>query len=239
MKALNHLQLTLRQYLLMMALMSPLAVIAIPCNTGLDGAASTCGISLLGAGSSDEHWSVADPYPTAPTGPLIDSSLLPTLSFGSAFANRNAAWSLVNGPNSGWITPTATLQSLNGGQYVYHTTFTGATPFEGQYSSDNILWGVFLNNAELVDFPHNIGAEFFKWTPFSISAGLNTGLNTLDFVVRNYGGGGIDSNPTGFRAKFSAISEPSIVGLFLMGLPGFMFFGHRYTKHDKPHSVTR
>ena len=69
MKALNHLQLTLRQYLLMMALMSPLAMIAIPCNTGLDGGASTCGISLLSARSSDQHWSVADPYPTAPGGP--------------------------------------------------------------------------------------------------------------------------------------------------------------------------
>ncbi|WP_189836542.1 hypothetical protein, partial [Sulfurirhabdus autotrophica] len=156
MNASHLLRVNLKRYFVVTVLLLPTAAVAIPCNTGLIGTASTCGISLLSAGSSDFHWQLANPYPTAPSGALINGSVvLPTLSFSPVFANVNAGSWMLNGPDSGWVVPSASFHTEFGGQYVYQTTFTGANPFGGRYSSDNELLGVFLNNTLLPGFPLN------------------------------------------------------------------------------------
>lgn len=207
-------------------LTSHTAVLAIPCNTGVSG---TCGLPLLAAGSVDPNWTVA--Y-AAPSGVPIAA---PPGLFSSAYANRNSGSWLATGPNSGWITPSQLAnQSEIGGQYVYHTVFDGIDAFKGRYSTDNELLEVFLNGLLLAGFPTNGPADFGVWTDFNyISTGLVAVGNTLDFVVRNRGQGGIDANPTvtGFRAEFT-VPEPSVLGLCLIGLGSLVLLRRRPTLNE-------
>lgn len=204
---------------------------AIPCNTGVTGAAATCGVPLLAPGSPDLHWDVT--Y-AAPSGPLIAA---PPVVFGEAYANVNSGIWLPNSasPVSGWIAPNLTAgEALIGGQYVYHTTFSGADPFGGRYLSDNELMGVFLNNLLIAGFPVNSpSAGSSIWTSFSIFGGLNAAVNTLDFVVRNRGVGGVDANSTvtGFRAEF--IPEPPAWLLVGLGLVGIAMSRKNGRNHDR------
>ena len=180
--------------------------------------------SFVAPGATDPNW--RETY-AGPSGPPIGT---PPTTCGPAFANRNSASWLPNGPASGWITPSQPPgQSELGGQYVYCTVFDGVERFKGRYSSDNELLEVFLNGVVLTGFPLNGPADFDKWTDFGyISTGLVPLGNTLHFVVRNRGVGGIDANPTvtGFRAEFT-VPEPSTVGLCLVGLGSFIFSRRR------------
>ena len=205
-------------------LMSYTEVEATPCNTGVTGIASTCGTVLLVTSSVDSHWTVAGPI--TPTFPVI---AIPPTIFGPAYANYNPAW-LANGPDSGWITPSALLQEEPSGQYVYHTTFMDTALFGGRYSSDNELLEVFLNNSLLLGFPVNAGNAFDSWTTFSIAGG-QPGLNSLDFVVRNRDSSApVTATTTGFRAEFSAIPEPSTLALYLVGLGSSILLRSRRAK---------
>lgn len=205
---------------------------AIPCNTGVTGTTTNCGVPLLTQGSPDLHWDVT--Y-AGPSGPLIGAPPAPS---GPAHANVNAASWLPNSasPVSGWIAPNLTAgDALIGGQYVYHTTFAGAVPFGGRYLSDNELMGVFLNNLLITGFPINSpSAGSVTWTPFSIFNGLNATVNTLDFVVRNRGMGGVDANSTvtGFRAEFSAPEPPAWL-LVCLGFAGIVALRKNGWKPDR------
>jgi hypothetical protein len=237
-RTMRYLKVVLTPCVLVTMLMLPASVLAIPCNTGVTGAALTCGIPLLNAGDSDSHWGVV--YAGA-SAPVIAAP--PVAVYPSAFANRNSLTWLDQGPgslypDSKWITPSLLADHEEmGGQYVYQTEFTGNAPFGGRYSSDNELYKVFLNGMLLASFPLNGANEatgFGIWTGFNIAAtdGLSLGLNTLDFVVRNRGtscgvaglpvGCNTDLNTTvtGFRAEFSAVPDPGTWLLFASGLAG-------------------
>ena len=220
-RSMRDLQAVLRPCVLVTMLMSPGgAVLATPWNTGVSSTGA-----VLTAGSTDPHWTQA--YATSSATPPITAAEIP-LTFGPAFANRNSNSWLANGPDSGWITPSQTPDTAETpGQYVYHTQFTGNTPFGGQYASDNELYEVFLNATLLPLFPLNDkDTGYSTWTTFDIAAGLIDGVNALDFVVRNRGVGGSPTTPTmsGFRVEFSAVPEidpnglSAVLGLIVGGL---------------------
>jgi len=209
-------------------LISP--ALATPCNTGVTGNAVTCGAALLPDGSPDLHWSVT-PVPVAPSGAPI-AAPPPPGDFVPATAHVSTTAWLPNDTVSGWITPSSSDLEL-GGQYVYRTSFTGDQAFGGRYLSDNEEIEVFLNALLVPGFPHNGPSSFVSaadWTNFVVADGLSAGLNVLDFVIRNRGFGGIDSDTTqtGFRAEFfeaAAVPEPSTLSLLALG--ALALFGSR------------
>jgi sulfatase modifying factor 1 len=211
-------------WMVLSLLMSPAPALAIPCNTGVAGSASTCSATLLTAGSADAHWGVLAPFPTAlSTDPLVAPPFVGT--FSSAFVNNlSGAW-LSTGPDSDWITPSQLPGSELGGQYVYRTTFVGDTPFSGQFAADNQLWAVYLDGVQLGGFPPIGPSQFNFWTAFGPinPGGGPTDPHTLDFVIRNGGAGGLDANPTamGFRAEFvAAPSTGVVIDWVTIGNPG-------------------
>lgn len=193
-----------------------------PCPLSNTGVGSGCATS--GAGAIDQHWQLAAPFPSAPSGttPLADDPASPyfPLSFGPVYVtNPYPGWL---GPDSAslWDTPAATTNPVTptaqlGGQYVYRTIFTATTgpngaATSGSYASDNELLGVYLNGVLLPtsSVPLNGSKGFTEWTHFSIT-GL-AAINTLDFVVENLGAAGQaipgdDSSPTptGLRVEFT------------------------------------
>jgi hypothetical protein len=218
------------------------ATIPIPglCNTGVvgpcNGGPGTGGLSAIGV--ADQNWQLALPAPSSSSSTPITT--LSGLVFGpnSAFVNTpNPVW-LVNGPNSQWITPMVTNSS--GGFFVYQTTFTIPTGFVpgtamigGVFTSDNEGSSVFLNGSKVLSGivfpgPADFGSFTGSFTLNSANATFQSGLNTLDFVIRNRGAGGIDSNPTdtGLRVEFnpqlSTVStpEPATMPLIASALIG-------------------
>jgi hypothetical protein len=105
------------------------------------------------------------------------------------------------------------------GDYTYRTTFdlTGfdlATVMLTGYAAPDDVASIFLNNAAT----HTNVCCYYQWFPFTISSGFVAGVNTLDFIVQNTGGG-----PTGIRVDLagsgdaSAVPEPSSWMLFIAG----------------------
>ena len=132
--------------------------------------------NLLPAGSVDRHYQ------------LISS---PDPSFSMAFvAGIIPGTYIPNGPNSQWIGPGVDQGPITiypAGDYVYRTTFdvTGFEPsstvITGQFASDNP--GIILLNGADTGIK---SPDYTAWTPFSLTSGFVSGLNTLDFRVTNF-----------------------------------------------------
>jgi hypothetical protein len=133
---------------------------------------------------------------------------------------------------SAWIGPNND-SSLNGdvGNYDYRTTFdlTGFIPasavLTGQWATDNPGVDILINGTS-TGFS---ASGFTDWTPFSISSGFVSGVNTLDFIVNNQGG------PTGLRTEVtgtataveSAVPEPGTLLMLGAGLGMTAFLRRR------------
>jgi len=139
---------------------------------------------------------------------------------------------------SAWIGPQNDAQ-LDGpaGNYDYRTTFNltgfafGTASLSGQWSADNegvdiLINGISTGN-QLLD-PSAVGVPFESVRAFSINSGFIAGVNTLDFIVRNFDTAPV-ANPTGLRVEISgtvsltpgAVSlTPEPASLALFG-PGF------------------
>jgi len=138
---------------------------------------------------------------------------------------------LSNSGDSRWITPTAnqgqSLDPYTPGVYQYALSFnvTGAdaatAAFNGRFSADNSVV-VMLNGQQIAG-----AAGFWSWTDFSVTSGLHSGVNTLDFVVTNYAQ--FDGNPTGLRVEFltAAVPEPSSYAMLLAGVGLLGWVGRR------------
>src|SRR5450759_4920986 len=144
------------------------------------GVASTS--SLAADGSVDSHYALIGSADASAPGPSV------------YVANSNAfpipLW-IVNGPNSKWISPFPSAgTNAAAGTYTYRTTFnlTGLNPatavLSGQWGVDDLGF-IKLNGAVV---PNSGITGYGSLTPFTINSGFINGVNTLDFVVTNWGG---------------------------------------------------
>lgn len=177
-------------------------------NTGVNGDGT-----LAPLGTVDQHWTLILSADPATPGP-------------SAFiANPiKSGWSN-NGPKSQWLSPAAdATKNRKTGSYKYRITFNlaGFNPasavINGRWVSDDKTTAVLLNGV-VTGFtgPANYGKNPAAGTAFSFNTGFVPGLNTLDFIVTNNGGG-----PTGIRVEISGVASAggvfTIPGLYATGV---------------------
>ena len=132
---------------------------------------------------------------------------------------------------SRWIAPDSNSQ-VDGpaGDYTYRTTFD-LTGFNASTAQINGLWtsddggvDIVINTTHLGSFS-NVGLSSF-FTPFTISSGFQSGINTLDFIIHN------GSGPTGLRTELTgtadlsanptSVPEPfTIIGTLIGGTAAF------------------
>ena len=189
-------------------------------NTGVDGSGTPLADGTIG----DPHYTLSS-VPSGTTDIRVRTS---------AGGWPIGPW-LGDNATSAWIGPNnaANLHSP-AGNYVYSTTFTIPTTADlstvvvtGGWGTDNPGTDILINGGTT----GNTSAGFGSLTPFSIGSGFQYGLNTLDFLVNNSVGGGL--NPTGLRVDdlvgtyqlASAIPEPATMcalGLAVAGLSGYI-----------------
>ncbi|MFM1769705.1 MAG: hypothetical protein RJA22_2234 [Verrucomicrobiota bacterium] len=124
-----------------------------------------------------------------------------TVGAGALIIQNHPAW-MANDANSKWIgvtNPGST--SISGGGYGYRTTFSlpgfllSTVELNLSVAIDNAVTNVFLNGAARgISYAGFAGLS----TPFTLSGGFVSGLNTLEFGTENQGPG-----PGGFRAQLA------------------------------------
>lgn len=150
-------------------------------NTGVNNS----GNAWLTAGTPDIHYTVT----TSPSGSFVPVAIDDTtFPFPPWFPNNTF---------SRWIGPAAQYGGGPNGFYAYRTTFT--LPGNAILSSVSIsgLWGTDDPGNDILINANSTGqvsAGFTSLVPFSINSGFVVGLNTIDFLLANVGGG-----PTGLR----------------------------------------
>lgn len=191
---------------------------------GQSGFASIPGLSNTGVnndgtlaapGSVDTHWSlILSPDPAAPGPSAFIASPLTT------------KWSS-NGPKSQWISPAAdSTKQRKKGSYKWRVTFnlSGFNPasalIKGSWVSDDKTTTVLLNGIVTgITGPANFSKQPSAGTAFSFNTGFVAGVNTLDFIVSNSGGG-----PTGIRVEVTGVASSGgvfpVPGLFNTGVNG-------------------
>jgi hypothetical protein len=171
-------------------------------------------------GATDPHWAITPPGATVSAPALIESN--------------HSAWA-ANDSTSSWISPSATgTDSQPAGDYVYKTTFSldGYLPSTASLSTslyaDNQVVDVRINGQST-----GISAVGYATAsgPFVISSGFISGVNTIEFVVRN---DGTTANPHGFRAVMSGTaSRVSVNTPLTLGL-GTYYFRNTFTYAGNP-----
>jgi len=178
-------------------------------NTGVDSSGS-----LLSNGSSDPHYALVGPPPSAQC---------PLCSENAVARATDAAW--ISPPaGSKWIGPIDNNDAPGGVVYQYTITFslTNLDPesavISGLWSSDNGSF-ILVNGIDTGLTNGDAGSRAFEFmTPLLIDRGFVSGANTLTFVVGNNGGGPTSLLISGLTGSANPIPEPSTFTLVLTGL---------------------
>jgi hypothetical protein len=159
----------------------------------------------LGAGQVDKAWSIvggnSEPalYDPAPVYANSTNGVFPI-----------GYW-VENSAISSWDTPSNPLKSDGidthaDGQYAWRTQFTvtGRLPnsLNFNFAADNEVAWISLNGTTIYSGPTDRSSQYRFWTPVT-AAGLQYGINTLDFHVVNYAQNG--GNPTGLNVQFAPV----------------------------------
>ncbi len=188
------------------------------CNTGV---ASGCGAVLAAGATLDPNWTVEQTavYPSIGGAGIIP----PTPGNAYTVVPPDSAWLPADGA-SDWINPLGgdTVEAGDN-YYTYQTTFTGSAAIEGRYSSDNQTMAVYLNGVLVPPSELTLDSanSFNTWTAFDITTGLNSGTNTLDFVVYNLPASFGPDTVTGFRLETTPeLSSLALIvgGCLLLGV---------------------
>lgn len=158
---------------------------------------------------------------------------------GNGYTTINGPWPIgpwiANTSTSGWLSPSNNQGAgFSNTIYDWKTTFdltgfnTASASFNGRFAADDSAVA-YLNGTQI-----GISNGFGSWSNFVSQPGaFLAGLNTLDFMVNNSGGG-----PTGLRTEFlgssetavpatSAVPEPKTYSMLLAGLVLMIFMTHR------------
>jgi len=153
-------------------------------NTGVDNDES-----VLTAGTQDQHYTITS-YPSNYTTPPSATVMSPHPNYYSPTEEDKAAW----------IGPTSSPTNEPPGDYTYTIKFnlTGYDPesatITGDWAIDN--WGEIYLNGNLITSrgSETENKQFGSLESFIIDSNFVSGINTLEFVVHNYGN---SSSPTG------------------------------------------
>jgi hypothetical protein len=197
-------------------------------STGVDVAGA-----VLADGSVDPHYKLVinATNPDSQDAIVHDSTVFPIVA---------GPW-VANTDRSKWIAPLLDSGGASGGDYAYRTTFdlTGFDPATavllGLWATDNLGTDIKLNGAST---GLQNGNQFTAFTPFTITAGFQAGVNTLEFHLNNadavtgYTGLRVDSLrlgalPAGGAAPSLAIqrSGNNVVVSWPASATGYKLFG--------------
>lgn len=207
------------RFLLALAATAALAVSTAASAVSIVGLANTGAGFALGTNGIDANWRLSTQSPAFVSG---TNGVFPV----------RTNW-LADTATSRWITPTsragADLDPVSDGLYRYSLSFDlsgfqpGTAVFNGRFAADNRVTSILLNGGAL----SASGGGFTSWTNFNSTGGdFRSGLNTLTFVVTNFGQ--VRGNPSGLRVEFlssdvTAVPEPQswvmlIAGFGLVGV---------------------
>ncbi|XOV87037.1 MAG: PEP-CTERM sorting domain-containing protein [Pseudomonadota bacterium] len=171
-------------------------------NTGVDASGTP-----LGASVADPHYTLISQPGTSYTATTVPEGY------------PIGPW-VANDSNSRWIGPNTYQAQGSVGYYTYRTTFTlgamtdlGSVSITGRWATDDPGTSLRINGVSTGEYSPSLSAYDY----FSISSNFVIGVNTLDFVIYNYGG------PTGLRVDdmvgtFTTVPAPASLALMLLGL---------------------
>ena len=145
-------------------------------------------------------------------GPLGDYAGLGDIIWGSANPAVatwvHSGWTAnINIPDATWISTAEYVEDpVNNSWRWFHDEIT--LPEKGYYIAGSVVLAT-ADNAEEVYFNEEPVGSNGNWTvPTEYSIEPQPGLNTLDFIVKNYAGGSATSNPTGLIYKTTVTYYP-------------------------------
>ena len=165
-------------------------------STGLDGSGAP-----LADSASDAHYALVSTPGGAGGTSYVTQQHFPV---------GGGAW-MSDTSTSKWISPHAdeSVYADAPGSYTYQTTFTitgdaTSVKISGQAAGDDQVTAIILNGQTVAT---NVSSGFSAFSSFTLTTGLVSGVNTVQFVVRNspYNNpDGTQNNPSGFRCEMTA-----------------------------------
>lgn len=152
------------------------------------------------------------------------------------------AW-LPNDTTSKWISAKADPFSAVNASWTFRTSFNITSEalsnlvIEGRWAVDNQGQAILLNGVNTgFNIPDTGFETFNSWHPFKLSSGFHTGINTLDFVLVDFG------FTSGLRVELSgsnttAVPEPGSLALLAgLGFSGSLFVFRHLRRRNSPRS---